>query len=273
VVRKARTACRNAGHDPGNHFVDVNRMVSLGSGASRNTTDVQMTRFGMYLLAMNGDPEKAEIAAAQRYFAIQTYRAEQQLPPTPPPAPPAQPVQGPRPWAERFRRTFMPHVRNLHQKHPGCFSVVSAAVTEIMYIEDQVVRHLMTTRGFDRPDISIGGRWSKFRREDLVLPDTIRSAVLWLPDQRIEVEVKVYEGKEWPSFQTWFRDCYLTEHLAYYLNHKPELRSYPQLTRYSAADNASRDLGGHPAAMPAPVRAALAAAGGFAPAQPQLPPG
>ncbi|MGZ9830199.1 phage antirepressor KilAC domain-containing protein [Tsukamurella ocularis] len=35
-----------------------------------------MTRFAAYLIAMNGDPRKPEVAAAQAYFAIRTREAE-----------------------------------------------------------------------------------------------------------------------------------------------------------------------------------------------------
>ncbi len=269
VIRKARAACRNSGHDPGDHFRDTPKMVAIGSGANRNLVDVHMTRFGMYLLAMNGDPDKPEIAAAQRYFVIQTRRAEVQLPPPAAPPPPAPAL---RPWYERFSRTFMPHVRDLNEKYPGCFSVVSATVYEMMHLEDQIVRHLMTTRSIDRPDVSIGKRWAAYRRDDLLLPEVIRSAILHLPDQGLDVEVKVYEGREWPEFQMWLRNCYLPEHLATYLNNKKELKTFPELTRYSTADNTSRNLGGRPAQMPQPTRAALAAAGGFAPAPRRLPP-
>lgn len=275
VIRKARSACRNAGHDPGDHFVDVDRMVSLGSGSERRITDVQMTRFGMYLLAMNGDPDKPEIATAQRYFAVQTYRAEQLLPPiTPPPTPPPvapAPTQLPRPWAERFRETFMPHVRELFQHHPGCFTVVSAAVNQILVIEDELLRHLMETREFDRPDISIGLRYATHRR-GLGLSDPTRCTCLYLPQQGISVEVRVYEGSEWPTFTTWFHGEYLPRGLPAYFDRKPELERYGRLTRASAADHACRGLSGRDAELPSRVRTQLAAAGGFAPAR-QLPPG
>lgn len=48
-------------------------MVPQG-GAPR--IDYVLTRFGAYLVAMNGDPRKAEVAAAQAYFAIKTREAE-----------------------------------------------------------------------------------------------------------------------------------------------------------------------------------------------------
>ena len=76
AIEKAKESCISAGEREWDHFVGVNKMVSLGSGSQRSIEDVLLTRYACYLIAQNGDPRKQEIAFAQNYFAVQTRRAE-----------------------------------------------------------------------------------------------------------------------------------------------------------------------------------------------------
>ena len=76
VIDKAKIACKNAGQPVEDHFVDVNKMVDLGSGSSREINDLALTRYACYLIAQNGNPSKDEIAFAMTYFAVQTRKQE-----------------------------------------------------------------------------------------------------------------------------------------------------------------------------------------------------
>ncbi|MFJ4702771.1 BRO family protein [Streptomyces sp. NPDC088768] len=99
AVERAIAACENSGHEPKDHFRGAAKKVSLGSGATRAVIDWHLSRYAAYLVAMNGDPRKDEIAAAQTYFAVKTREAEITAMKTASPAMPtfAQALRG---WAD-----------------------------------------------------------------------------------------------------------------------------------------------------------------------------
>jgi DNA-damage-inducible protein D len=76
AITRAKLAFGAAGEDAANHFVETTKMVSIGSGAAKQVADYFLSRAACYLIAMNGDPDKPEIAEAQKYFAVQTRRME-----------------------------------------------------------------------------------------------------------------------------------------------------------------------------------------------------
>ena len=76
AVEKAKESCKTTGEDILDHFVDVTKMVKIGSGAERKQDDIMLTRYACYLIAQNGDPKTEQIAFAQSYFAIQTRKQE-----------------------------------------------------------------------------------------------------------------------------------------------------------------------------------------------------
>ncbi|MBI2814182.1 MAG: DNA damage-inducible protein D [Opitutae bacterium] len=76
VIGKAREACANSGHTASDHFVEINEMVDIGSGAQRAVEDCRLSRYACYLVIQNADPSKPLVALGQNYFAVQTRRQE-----------------------------------------------------------------------------------------------------------------------------------------------------------------------------------------------------
>jgi hypothetical protein len=83
-VKRAYIACQNSYNTVAEHFLPT----SVKTGG-RDADDWKLSRLACYLVAMNGDPSKPEIASAQAYFAISTHEAEtkRELEQAPPPQP------------------------------------------------------------------------------------------------------------------------------------------------------------------------------------------
>lgn len=76
IINKARIACKQSGFEISDHFVDINKMVTIGSSSSREIEDVVLSRYACYLVVQNGDPGKNIIALGQTYFAKSTRENE-----------------------------------------------------------------------------------------------------------------------------------------------------------------------------------------------------
>jgi DNA-damage-inducible protein D len=75
ALKRAMATAKNQGLDVDRNFLR-SQEVAGRSGPSRE--DYELSRIAAYLLAMNGDPKKPEVAGAQMYFAGKTREAELQ---------------------------------------------------------------------------------------------------------------------------------------------------------------------------------------------------
>lgn len=76
VVEKSKVSCESSQIEVSDHFADVGKTIKMPKGAEKEIDDIMLTRYACYLIAQNGDSSKEEIAFAQRYFALQTRKAE-----------------------------------------------------------------------------------------------------------------------------------------------------------------------------------------------------
>jgi DNA-damage-inducible protein D len=76
VITRASEALTANKIDPSHHILETTKMMELGGGAKRLGREYFLSRAACYLISMNGDPTKPEIAAAQTYFATQTRKQE-----------------------------------------------------------------------------------------------------------------------------------------------------------------------------------------------------
>lgn len=77
VILRAQEACVSMGSQVRRWFSEFTTPITSGKGRLQLRKDFYLTRFACYLVAMNGDPSKQEIAMAQAYFAVQTRKQEQ----------------------------------------------------------------------------------------------------------------------------------------------------------------------------------------------------
>ena len=82
VLEKARLAIQNQGKNVQDYINPSDNIVLDKHNREFIKVDFNLSRYACYIIAMNGDPRKEQIAQAQGYFAISTHQY-QQLPKDP----------------------------------------------------------------------------------------------------------------------------------------------------------------------------------------------
>jgi len=79
IIERAESAYQNqnGSDDLVLHF---SGSILKNNGKGRPKEDYKLSRYACYLIAMNGDPRKSEVAAAQSYFAVKAREAETVIP-------------------------------------------------------------------------------------------------------------------------------------------------------------------------------------------------
>jgi hypothetical protein len=163
----------------------------------------------------------------------------------------------------------------VRQFPPGAFSTYTATATEILMIEDELVRHELPLKAGDLPDGSIGQRFAKHRAAQ-GWAEPLGTASLEMPHiviggKPLIVTPHVYAPELRPKFDEWLNQTYIPKYMPDYFAKKKRWESL-MLPAASAADNASRRLTGLPADLPEEQQRALKEAGGFVPAKALPPP-
>jgi len=81
VIQQAYIACNQSGLTINEHFAEIAERTEIESGGHLEIRDINVTRYGAYLIAQNGDAKRKQVAFAQTYFAVQTRRQELQTEP------------------------------------------------------------------------------------------------------------------------------------------------------------------------------------------------
>ena len=58
IIKVAMDNCNESNYNISDHFIGVNKMVSIGSNTKRKIQDYKLSRYGCYLIVLNCDPRK-----------------------------------------------------------------------------------------------------------------------------------------------------------------------------------------------------------------------
>jgi hypothetical protein len=77
AIERAKISAEIQELDITKHLAEVGKLGTLATLTNpRNAQDYKLSRYFCYLIALNGDPRKSEIAQAQGYFVVKTQQAE-----------------------------------------------------------------------------------------------------------------------------------------------------------------------------------------------------
>ena len=76
VINKAKLSLKNTDITESKHFADVGKTIQMPKNATKEISDIKLTRYACYLIVQNADPRKKSVALGQQYFAIQTRKQE-----------------------------------------------------------------------------------------------------------------------------------------------------------------------------------------------------
>ena len=68
VIRKGILSRINSGYRVEEHFVEVSKMVEIGSNTQRKLNDYKLSRYACYLIAQNGDARKKSNCSCSNLF-------------------------------------------------------------------------------------------------------------------------------------------------------------------------------------------------------------
>lgn len=211
AMGRARISCEVAQGVVSDHFADAGKMIATGKGAKRNVVDYHLTRYACYLIAMNGDPRKTEIAEAQAYFVRKTREAELL-------------ASGPNhAISDRLAATY----ECLEPRIPdGYWSVITEIYREVCMAE--VLGHL---DGGAFPETSVGSMWAKYARFDLHIDvDHLPKYQHYDPRSKWKREFPalMYPLSLQRTFRRWFRDVYLPHDCPVYVAGRQKRLAYQQ---------------------------------------------
>lgn len=76
VIERAKIASDNSENKASDHFVEVNKTITMPKMAVKEILDYELSRYACYLIVQNGDARKKVIALGQTYFAVKTRQQE-----------------------------------------------------------------------------------------------------------------------------------------------------------------------------------------------------